>query len=1083
MARHEVFTTIRSEGGLLPTDLLARVRESGSGLPGTTPEAYHLAPNERLNEAITRSWNRLVGAWKAFEPERAKAGPTNVATGATRQHWLLPLFQELGFGQVQTTTRVEIGEKEYPISHRWGAVPIHLVGTGVELDRRSAGVRGAAAMSPHGMVQELLNRSEDYLWGIVSNGLVLRLLRDNSSLTRPAYLQFDLEAMFDGEVFADFVVLWLTCHQSRFEADIPEKCLLEAWVHEAVERGTRALDQLRVGVEEAIASLGEGFLAHPANVALRSSLEGGDLDKQEYYRELLRLVYRLLFLLVTESRDLLLMPDADETVRARYRDHYGVERLRSTADQVRGGPHGDQWQSLQLVFAALGRVDGEPALGLPGLGGFLWERRATPHIGECHLANEHLFRALRALSMVQDGKVRRRVDYGDLDSQELGSVYESLLELHPVLDVRARSFSLSTAGGNERKTTGAYYTPDELVEELLDSALDPVLDEAEAAEDPEKALLDVTVLDPACGSGHFLIAAGRRIATRLARVRAEAGEPSPAELTTAMRDVVGRCLHGIDIQEMAVELCKVSLWMAAAEPGKPLSFLEHRIVCGNGLLGTTPRLIAEGIPDEAFKPLTGDDKEVVKAWKAINKKERQHPDQLQMTFSSPEEDLLRLTELTERLDSFPDDDLTDLEQKEQTWSLIQHGAEMARAKFAADAWCAAFVAPKTKGAAVITTRVVAEAERRLPSEFGQGVAETVTEIAKEYRFVHPHLAFPHVFRASEGNGEAANSSAGWSGGFSVVLGNPPWERVKLQEQEFFAERRPEIAGAANASARKRLIESLAGGDAADQALYHDFQMAVRRTEGEGLLLRGSGRYPMCGRGDVNTYAVFTELMSSLLAGAGHQGIVVPLGIATDDTTRDFFAYVAGSGRLSRLAGFENEARIFPGVHNQFKFCLLTITGNSRSVTGEYSFFARAVSDLSEPSRTFKLSADDFHLLNPNTRTCPVFRTRRDAEITKAVYRRVPVLVNENSPTGDPWGVHFQRMFDMSNDSGQFKSIDDLLDAGGQLEGNIVRSQAGRHVPFTKRKMFHLFNHRLRTYLGQTRPKPTRASYPSSLPRP
>lgn len=176
MARNEVFTTIRSEGGLLPTDLLARVRESGSGLPGTTPEAYHLAPNERLNEAITRSWNRLVGAWKAFEPERDKAGPNNVATGATRQHWLLPLFQELGFGQLQTTTRVEIGEKEYPISHRWGAVPVHLVGTGVALDRRSAGVRGAAAMSPHGMVQELLNRSDDYLWGIVSNGLVLRLL-------------------------------------------------------------------------------------------------------------------------------------------------------------------------------------------------------------------------------------------------------------------------------------------------------------------------------------------------------------------------------------------------------------------------------------------------------------------------------------------------------------------------------------------------------------------------------------------------------------------------------------------------------------------------------------------------------------------------------------------------------------------------------------------------------------------------------------------------------------------------------------------------------------------------------------------
>src|SRR5512147_113901 len=267
------FLTIRAEGALLPVDLLQRIVENDPDLGGLTPESYHLS-GEKLNEAINRSWNRLLGAWAAFRVAREKLPEGDPGTSVTREKWLLPLFDELDYGRLQITKAIEIEGKSYAISHGWNEVPIHLVGCGAELDRRSAGVTGAAKASPHSLVQELLNRSPERLWGFVSNGLRMRVLRDNASLTRQAYLEFDLEAMMNGEVYADFVVLWLVCHQSRVE-NSAENCWLEVWSKAAQERGTRALDGLRVGVEKAIEALGKGSIGHPANGSLRSALKSG----------------------------------------------------------------------------------------------------------------------------------------------------------------------------------------------------------------------------------------------------------------------------------------------------------------------------------------------------------------------------------------------------------------------------------------------------------------------------------------------------------------------------------------------------------------------------------------------------------------------------------------------------------------------------------------------------------------------------------------------------------------------------------------------------------------------------------------
>jgi type I restriction-modification system DNA methylase subunit len=918
------------------------------------------------------------------------------------------------------------------------------VGAHVSIDTRTKGVAGAAGQSPHGILQELLNRSSERLWGIVSNGLTLRILRDNASLTRQAYVEFDLEAIFTGEAYADFALLWHLVHRTRLEPRLADGaaedatpaahgCILERWSKVAEDSGARARDKLRDGVQEAIEALGSGFLRHPANGTLKRLLQSGELSTQDYYRELLRLVYRLILLFVAEDRDLLLDPKASAEARDRYGRYYSTTRLRRLAERRKGSRHADLYAGLRVIVAALGRDEGAPTVGLPPLGGFLFGPDACPHLDGTALANADLLDAIRNLATIEERGVRRLVDYRNLGAEELGSIYESLLELHPEIDTAAGAFRLASSAGHERKTTGSYYTPSSLISVLLDSALDPVLEEAVAdaktQNDKERAILAFSVVDPAAGSGHFLVAAAHRIAKRLAQVRTGDEEPAPEAVRTALRDVIGHCLYAVDINPMAVELCKVSLWLEALDPGKPLSFLDAHIKCGNSLLGTTPELVAQGIPDAAYAPIEGDVKAVASALKKRNHAEREGQ---QTLFEAPlaiPTDVLAAG--ARSVDDLPEDDPGAVAAKASRHAALAESTEYRRSRLVLDSWCASFVVRKAGDDPEITTgtlRMIASEPRRAP----EAVA-LVERTAADYGFLHWPIEFPAVFAA---------------GGFDVVIGNPPWERVKLQEKEFFAERSPAIAGARNAAERKRLI---AGLERTDPPLWTAFRAAVRRSDGESHLLRNSGRYPLAGRGDINTYAVFAELMRLALNPRGRQGVILPTGIATDDTTKYFFGDLVEKRSLISLYSFENEEFVFPAVHHATKFCLLTLTGAINPEPVDLVFFLRQVANLSDQERHFSLTSEDFSLLNPNTRTCPTFRSGYDANLAKAIYGRVPVLINEaERDSGNPWGVSFLRMFDMANDSGLF------LDAPGP----------GR-LPLMEAKMVHQFDHRYGTYEGQT----------------
>ncbi|MGC4856678.1 Eco57I restriction-modification methylase domain-containing protein [Micromonospora sp. DT4] len=1097
-ARNQVFTAVHTIGGLLPADMLVRIAD-GKDVPGSKPADYRVVGARSVRDDAERHWEWLKSVWKDLRgdlPAAPEADTPADPTGRAVTQWLEPLLDAFGFGALTpigaTGITSDDGSKTFSISHRWQHVPIHLARWNATLDKRPAG----GGVPPQSLVQECLNRSDAHLWGVLTNGRQLRLLRDSNALATAAYVEFDLEAIFDGELFSEFVLLYRLLHVSRFavgEEAAPSTCWLEKWRAEAITSGVRALEQLRRGVQEAITTLGTGFLRHPDNQRLRA-----DLDVQAFHNALLRLVYRLLFLFVAEDRDALHPPGTSEETRDRYARYFSSARLRAHARRRRGTAHADLYEALRVVLDALGHVDGRPEIGLPGLGGIFDDREPDAPLRGLSLANEHLLTAVRQLCQVRDTSSRRwrSIDYRHLDAEELGSIYESLLELVPRHSAVDRTFELVELAGNTRKTTGSYYTPSSLIECLLDSALDPVIDDAvkrgevaaTAAGQPDpadaivKELLSLTVCDPACGSGHFLVAAARRIGKRVAAVRERNPEPTLDAVRHALHEVIAGCIYGVDLNPMAVELAKVSLWLEALEPGKPLSFLDAHIKHGNALIGATPALLRDGIPDAAFKPIEGDDKKHAKNLEKQNAKERAGQDSLFDLHQGAKAANAVFAQGLRRITDAPADDLGDVREQESAYQEFVTSDRYKRALHVADAWCAAFIWTKTEDAPpAVTHNTFRAMENSNASAASPEIDEEIERLRNEYLFFHWHLEFPDLFAVAD-NAADIDPATGWSGGFDCMLGNPPWERVKLQEQEFFAARSETIAKAANKAARERLIKALADSpEDADRALHGAFAAARRLAEGVSHLLRNSGRCPLAGRGDVNTYAVFAETTSLAIAPQGRFGLVLPTGIATDATTAPFFSDFVRTGRLASFLDFENEAFLLSrDVHHSVRFALLTVVGKGGRVDrASFAFGTRYIEDLD--SRRFSMPPEEILLANPNTGTLPVFRSRRDAEITCGIYRRVPVLIKEGDPEGNPWGLSFMAMFHMSNDSHLFRTREQLESGGWTLRGNIFERDQQRMLPLYEAKMLHHFDHRLGTYEGQTEAQANMGTLPRLTP--
>jgi hypothetical protein len=953
------------------------------------------------------------------------------------------LFGSLGYSLTPLDSPVMSGGRQFPISHRAGlgdsALPMMTVPRDVELDRRQPD----GSRSVQATMQEYLNLS-DQVWGLVFNGRKVRLLRATSSLSSTQYVEFDVENVVRQNLEYEFEAMFRLLHASRLPENNyrSDEAPIEKYHQESLVEFGRVREGLRTGVEEAVRILGNGFLTNPASEHLRRLTENGALDEREYFRQLLTLMYRFIMLVVSEERGVLQAPGRTDSRYEIYRRHYGMDGLRERANSSRPiDDAGDLWRGLVKLFRALNSDEQAKLLGVTPLGGRLFSDESCELLESAGCSNGELLDAIEAFTTFESRRTRSRrwVNFSSLNVEELGSVYESLLEYRPNIDSEHLNFGLSAGG--ERKETGSYYTPPSLVDQLIETALVPVMEDrlggVKTTSEKERALLRIRVIDPASGSGHFILAAGRRLADALVDIRHGTREPTRAERQTALRDVIRRCLYAVDNNPLAVDLCMFSLWLEGQSSGAPLTFLDSHIMCADSLIGVLGlEVLKQGIPDGALNPVEGDDRDYARSLAQTNKSER-----------SSRGTQVRLGEEIE-IDSDPDligvldgltatdaVDLADLRTKRGRLRALRNEERYRSIQSACDAWTGAFFTRLDGTTLVPTSGHVFRSLRG---------GDVGLELGSDFRPMHWPLMFPEV-------------SA--DGGFDVVLGNPPWERIKLQEREFFAGRHAAIEGASTAALRRRLIANL---DDEDPDLATEYHKAKHNSDCTGKFLRESGRFPLGAKGDINTYAVFAELMRDLVRPSGRAGFIVPSGLATDHPTKDLFASLVDSGRLVSLYDFENRRGIFTGVHRSYKFSLVTLSGPDDGVeTADFAFFLLGTQDLADDDKHFRLGPDDFKLINPNTRTCPIFRSARDAEITRKVHRNVPVLdADDPGPGGNTWDARFGTMFHTAGDSGLFRTLDDLSsEPGFARHGNVVVTDSGRYLPLFEGKMVDSYDHR------------------------
>lgn len=763
------FTTIRIEGAILSSDILDKIEQGD--ISGQSPADYGFTGKTKVKDEIARVWADAQDMWRIFSRQREKVSPDAYGASQTRKFWIVPLLGLLGY-DLELAKAEYLYDKSFAVSHRavnLDRFPVHIMGFNDSLDKKRSD--SGPRMSPHALIQEYINLTE-HLYAIVTNGVHLRVLRDSSRLIKQSFIEFDLETMMNDEHFADFAVMFRLIHASRAPKTVDQapECRLEKYHQDALDSGSRIREGLSLAVERSIRSLAGGFLAHPGNQALRNLAADGEMTETDFYQYLLRLIYRLLFLMVIEERNLIYPNGADKKLKDIYTEYYSVGRLRKLCDKryLADARYDDLWISLKNTFRLFESADRGKHLGIAPLAGDLFGYAAVGPLNECRLDNKTLLECLKSLSIFTNKHTGAiiRVNYGSLNVEEFGSVYEGLLEYAPRIIRENGAFRFDLVKGSERSSSGSHYTPDELVQPLIKHSLDYIIDERlKAAADKaakERALLSIKVCDVACGSGHILLNVARRIGTELARVRTGEDQPSPSALRQAVRDVIRHCIYGVDKNPLAVELCKVAFWLEAHNPGEPLNFLDHHIKCGDAIVGLAHKEELEnGIADEAFKRMPHDDKDIRAELAKRNKHEREKIEMREEFYRHYlKESVGHVSELFEKFNRMPETTVAEIEHKRSEYQQMTSGQTWWRLKNLADIQVAQFFIPKNEANA---KRVITDDEYRgflrgaKPMQ-GPGVARAMA-VAQERRFFHWFLEFPEVFADL---------------GFDCILGNPPF---------------------------------------------------------------------------------------------------------------------------------------------------------------------------------------------------------------------------------------------------------------------------------------------------------------------
>ncbi len=969
------------------------------------------------------------------------------------------------------------------------------------LDRRS-GRRGEES-APSTQMLRYLRRIDDLTtgklrWGILTNGAHWRLYYAGARSVSEQFFEIDLAAILDVSGHNDGLFAlseddrkhWLKVFALMFRR--------EAFVRGAADGQTfhqRAIEEGRYYQERVAASLSEMVFGQVfPDLARTLAMAEPDAPLPEARDAALVLLYRLLFILYAEDRDLLPVRDSrydDYALREKVRGEIG---RRKDQGDVFSDTAARYWSAFDDLCRAID--GGDASIGLPPYNGGLFDRERTPLLTRVRLSDAAMADTIDALSFERTPDGRRYINYRDLGVQQLGSIYERLLEQEIILEddeviVRPNVFA--------RKDSGSFYTPDDLVGLIVEETLEPLARgrmeafNAEAARlasgelpehrrmgrlrtlDPAERLLELKVCDPAMGSGHFLVNLVDHLADRVIAAMAEAealieGYVSPlteridtirntimanaedrgwtfdpAQLDDrhiVRRMVLKRCVYGVDKNPMAVELAKVSLWLHTFTVGAPLSFLDHHLRCGDSLFGAWVRPAIDNAERTGGLFLKEPLKRATRAAAPMQIIEELTDAEIAEAHRSADI-FTEISEMTAPLNAF----LSLLHAFE--WLNLRDRED----RKAYVAWLDGRLGDPID---IAQGKTGDSADPEYAERFAS-LLEQARTLAESERFLNWQIAFPGVWSDWE--------KSELHGGFDAVIGNPPWDRMKLQQVEWFAARRPDIAMAPRAADRKRMIADL---ETANDSLARDFATASALAATAARMARKGGDYRLLSAGDLNLYSLFVERAMTLVKPDGMVGLLVPSGIASDKTAARFFKGVATEGRLKALYDFENRRTrynappFFPDVDSRFKFCAFLASPSPLADPAQCAFFLQDIAERHDPERCFPLSAEDFARVNPNTGTAPIFPTRRDAELTKAIYERLPVLVDRSSGKDvKAWPVKYLRMFDMTNDSHLFRTREELEENEGAwpVGGNRFDSPSGEWVPLYEGKMVQAFDHR------------------------
>ena len=1043
MRRREEHAFARVSGGIVTEHFLSLMQDEKHGFEYARPETFvrpwreeDLPPQDEAQflAQVRDVWERLL---RRFDEKFRDIWAGRMGAEEVRRLWQRPVLDALGFEPTSTTKQIVISDRlKYRFSHRgWFAregIPkppvIHILPPGTDPDARPS--RGEP--SPHDALQDCLNR-HDATWAVLMNETVIRILRDYHHTTVPGYVEFDLEGIFLNRSFPEFLALYRLCHASRFVRDPASgKEPLEEYYEVSRQAGEKIGESLRVNVVQAIEEFGNGFL----DGALIERLRGDDGACRAYYQEVLMVVYRIIFMLFAEQRGML---GGGGDHGDLFLEEYSITSLRERVDAFEGRDdrNTDLWEGLSVTFRML--EEGVPELGVNAFDGMLFSNDGARFLKDAKCRNTALMNAIRSLTWTvpetggrrQRGHGRQRISYADLSVEEIGAIYESLLDYTPRIttgfeEVEGREYRpgqfMLDPRGSERKESSSYYTTRDLIAELIKSALDPVIADrlSRAGPDPaarEKALLSIRVCDPACGSGAFLIAASNRLGRELAKIRAGTELPSAVEMQAARRDVLSHCIYGVDLNPMAVELAKVSLWINALVGDKPLSFLDHHIKCGNSLIGATPELIAGGIPDDAYTPVEGDSKEVAKRIKVTNKEQRQT-----RTFEefSPRSTVLeacarRFAALADASEDDPDS----VEAKKAEYKRLIASSEYAKERLAADCWCAAFFWPldAEHAGSAPTTATVRMVQTVGGGMFIEDMLDEVRRIAKEHRFFHWHLEFPEVFAG---------------GGFDCVLGNPPWDMINVNSDEFFSKYLVDFRRLSNKQKGLKINEICS-----DRNIHNAWIKYKSSFPHLISFFKDSNLYKYQGKGHLNTFKLFLEKYYTLSSNDGYFGIIIPSGIYNDEGCKELRELLLKKSVLKSLFGFENKKKIFP-IDSRFKFVLLVATKGGETERFSCGFMLHDFDELHAlEAQGLSLRVDLIKKLSPDTQSIMEFFHQGEINLMEKLYSHHPTLGQKLNTT---WNVTFHRELHVSEDNHLFQ--DYLSD-----------------FPVYEGKMIHQFNHR------------------------